>query len=189
MGSGNRSMTRCRRDRHRDNDSTIESNLRRSPPLTRIAGLVREAPRDRESRGEARGDGETAAERYTYREGRCVPGQKGGMAAAFEDVRMTRLRQAMAKTVDGTIGGVTLEEFLGCFPDLAQTHECILAELFAQLNEAVRSNVMVRAHRSARRCRKTVGKRTRVPATRLTLPLGFACRSKSLTKSARRWTW
>ena len=126
---------------------------------------------------------------HIYREGRCVPGQKGGMAAAFEDVRMTRLRQAMAKTVDGTIGGVTLEEFLGCFPDLAQTHECILAELFAQLNEAVRSNVMVRAHRSARRSRKTVGKRTRVPATRLTLPLGFACRSKSLTKSARRWTW
>ena len=116
------------------------------------------------------------------------PGRKGGMAAAFEDVRMTRLRQAMAKTVDGTIGGVTLEEFLGCFPDLAQTHECILAELFAQLNEAVRSNVMVRAHRSACSSRKTVGKRTRVP-TRLTLPLGFACRSKSLTKSARRWTW
>jgi|EP01043_Picozoa_sp_COSAG02_P069842 hypothetical protein len=67
------------------------------------------------------------------------------MAGVFEDTRMTRLRQAMSKTVEGTIGGVSLEEFLGCFPDLAQTHEAMLAELFRQLNEAVRSNVMVRS--------------------------------------------
>lgn len=111
------------------------------------------------------------------------------MAAAFEDVRMTRLRQAMAKTVDGTIGGVTLEEFLGCFPDLAQTHESILAELFTQLNEAVRSNVMVRAHRSAPSSLERPWAQANTQATFLTVPLGFACRSKSLTKSARRWTW
>ena len=64
--------------------------------------------------------------------------------ATFEDVRMTRLRQAMGKTLDGAIGGVSLDDFLSCFPDLVQTHEGILHELYTQLTATVRANVMVR---------------------------------------------
>lgn len=119
------------------------------------------------------------------------------MAAAFEDVRMTRLRQAMAKTVDGTIGGVSLEEFLSCFPDLSQTHEGILSELYTQFNEAVRSNVMVRPSRPPRgpappravALAAETGFRTLQPTSLTHASRVIAHCSKSSTKFARRRTW
>ncbi len=115
------------------------------------------------------------------------------MAGVFEDTRMTRLRQAMSKTVEGTMRGVSLDEFLACFPDLAETHPSMLAELFRQLNEAVRSNVMVRAPPSAPASRRTCfcGQKTAcAQATVLISPSRVRARcSKSLTKFAPRWTW
>jgi hypothetical protein len=62
----------------------------------------------------------------------------------MEDTRMAKLRSALAKTLDGAIGSVKLEDFLQCFPDLVQTHEAVLTELFHQLVGSVRPNVMVR---------------------------------------------
>ena len=67
-----------------------------------------------------------------------------GPGQHFEDVRMTRLREAMGKTVDGAIGGVSRAEFMECFPDLVHTHEAALGELYTQLTATVRANVMVR---------------------------------------------
>jgi hypothetical protein len=49
--------------------------------------------------------------------------------AAFEDARMTRLRQAMGKTLDGAIGGVSIDDFLDLLPgpgDLALQHVVFL---------------------------------------------------------------
>ena len=73
-----------------------------------------------------------------------------GPGQHFEDVRMTRLREAMGKTVDGAIGGVSRAEFMECFPDLVHTHEAALGELYTQLTATVRANVMVRPRRPAR---------------------------------------
>ena len=121
----------------RDNSPLRKTN--RWPPNYAGAGRERRALRERGRA--ARVPSHTAA-----------PGRKAshGLSSAratmatFEDVRMTRLRQAMGKTLDGAIGGVSLDDFLSCFPDLVQTHEGILHELYTQLTATVRANVMVR---------------------------------------------
>lgn len=61
----------------------------------------------------------------------------------MEDTRMSKLRDALSKTVAGAIDGVKLEDFLSCFPELMHTHRAPLTELYQQLVESVRPNIMV----------------------------------------------
>ena len=59
----------------------------------------------------------------------------------MDQVRITKLRGAFAKCLNGCIDGVTREAFLGCFPDLVQTHEATLTELHVQMTQIIKANV------------------------------------------------
>ena len=64
--------------------------------------------------------------------------------AAAEGTRMSKLRDAVNKTLDGALGSVSRDDFLACFPELVHTHEAVLTELYQQLVASVRPNVLVR---------------------------------------------
>eukprot|EP01052_Picozoa_sp_SAG31_P022360 SAG31_NODE_1775_length_7303_cov_2.409356_7_plen_107_part_00 len=47
----------------------------------------------------------------------------------------------MVKTLDGCIDGVSLGDFLSCFPELVESHRGTLTELHLQMSQIMKLNV------------------------------------------------
>lgn len=59
----------------------------------------------------------------------------------MQSCRIERLHHTMAKTLDGCIDGVSLQDFLQCFAELANTHAATLTELHTQMAQIIKLNV------------------------------------------------